>query len=102
MDFIRNSTVKIRKPHRCFACGRDFPVGTKMNCNVNADGGRIYSMYACETCEILMNEYSNYFDDACGIFYEDCVGDYLFYDDETGVKKTPEELLDDLKKGNPI
>ena len=45
--------VIIRKPHTCWGCGLQYPVGTRMQYIVSADGGEIATAYWCEVC----NEY---------------------------------------------
>ncbi|MDP2692797.1 MAG: hypothetical protein Q8O88_04125 [bacterium] len=54
MTQIYSKDVKTRKPHRCFACLRTFPEGTKMNYQTNVYDGDLYSLYTCETCIDIM------------------------------------------------
>jgi hypothetical protein len=82
--------VVTRKKHRCNACCRLFPEGTKMSVQRIANEGTIYSWYACETCDKLMGKFPDMFDDGYGEFESGCVDNYL------NKNQTPEELLYEL------
>lgn len=48
---ISSKNVKIRKPHYCFGCAREFPKSTEMQYNtVIADDDYIFNAYICPTC----------------------------------------------------
>ncbi len=91
MDIISNKIVKIRKPHRCFACGRKFEKGAMMNCQVNTYDG-IMAVYSCLTCQELMSKHSEYFkDDYDHSYPADCVRECY-----EGRDITPKQLLEKL------
>ncbi|SHN77392.1 hypothetical protein [Desulfitobacterium chlororespirans] len=56
-DILRWDTVKTRKPHKCFGCGKIYPVGTMMVNAAYADGESAWSCYWCETCREYMRRY---------------------------------------------
>ena len=93
-DILSEKIVITRKPHNCFACGRKFEIGTKMNRQVNTHEG-ICTTYTCETCQKLLGNYSEYFiDDAENVYHENCVIELLrYYEYE---EMTPEDLLKNL------
>lgn len=62
-DILRWETRKIRKPHRCFGCGKVYPPGTQMANAAYADDGSVDSCYWCETCEEYMHRYFEYGDE---------------------------------------
>jgi hypothetical protein len=62
-DILRWETRKIRKPHRCFGCGKEYPVGTEMVNSAYADGGTVSSCYWCKTCQEYMRRYFEYGDE---------------------------------------
>jgi len=53
-DFLTDKTVKTRKPHRCWGCGRTFPAGTELTLIEAVDFGDWYSSYWCPVCERVM------------------------------------------------
>ena len=89
-NILSDKFVTTRKPHRCDACGRHFPKGTKMRRQVNAEDG-ICQWYECPTCEELLGKYRGNFDDGYGMCEQFCVQDALNKDE------TPEEMLERLK-----
>lgn len=48
--------VKTRKPHNCFACGREFPKGTIMERQVVQNDKEVYTIHLCSTCQELIDE----------------------------------------------
>jgi hypothetical protein len=46
-----------RKPHRCFGCGKVYPVGSKMIDAAYTDGGRADGCHWCDTCVEYMRRY---------------------------------------------
>lgn len=92
MDILSDKIVTTRKSHKCDACGRLFPAGTKMNTQVNVYDG-IQTWRSCMTCYTLMLEFKDlFFDDVEYMYPADCVYNVL----ENG--QTPEWLLEELKK----
>ena len=49
-NYLRYNFVKIRKPHICFGCGRQFEPPSEMCSAVYRDGGTLESMYLCNVC----------------------------------------------------
>lgn len=47
---ISQKRVKTRKPHRCFGCMRQVPIGTMIQRTVSAEDGRASSAYWCDIC----------------------------------------------------
>jgi DNA-directed RNA polymerase subunit RPC12/RpoP len=89
MDILFDKEVTIKKPHRCFACGRKFEPPTKMRCQTHTYDG-IQTVYSCATCNSLMDQFRDLFYDECEMIYpEFCVSELLR---ENGVL-TPEEFL---------
>lgn len=56
---IKDKVVKIRIPHVCFGCGREFPKGTEMRYYFQYDGGGTISSYLCSTCQKVEEELIN-------------------------------------------
>lgn len=48
---IKKRAVKIRTPHVCFGCGREFSKGVEMEYSFQEDGGVVFSSYLCGTCQ---------------------------------------------------
>lgn len=48
-DIVERSLVKIKKPHVCFGCGREFKPGSKMEKSL-VTGDSPWSCYLCATC----------------------------------------------------
>jgi hypothetical protein len=88
MTVLKDKIVTIKKPRRCSACSRMFPVGTKMQVLVSVIDGDLSNWYSCETCTQLMNEHREDFADFDGMCWENCVADVLTEN------QTPEELYD--------
>jgi hypothetical protein len=70
---IRDKTVKIRKPQQCFACLRNFESGKILNTQTISNDGRIYTIYSCEICDILLSEFEAHFLDGDEGFPSGCV-----------------------------
>ena len=49
-EVIGQKTVKTRKDHVCFGCGRNFPKGTLMERSCVIDNG-LWTSYLCPTCK---------------------------------------------------
>lgn len=70
-DILRRQTVKTRKPHRCWGCGKEYPAGSEMANAAYVDGGRAFSCYWCKTCEGYMQQNFEPGDECgCGEIYE--------------------------------
>ncbi len=50
MSQISRKQVKTRSSHQCWGCGKDFPIGSSMERQTEADGGQIWSVYWCDVC----------------------------------------------------
>jgi len=94
---INRKEVKTRKQHRCHACGEVFEKSSRMTASTNVDGGDIYTLYYCEFCSELIDNWPEYFMDDM-LFYNDCVKDYIYHCCGDENIKTPRELLSLLKK----
>ena len=64
---------KSRKTHKCHGCLKPIEIGMPCLANVNVDGGEIYTLYFCKSCEDFMKEYCV----NCG----DCFDDGLYKGD---------------------
>ncbi len=51
MDIVSDKKVKTRKPHKCWGCAEDIPVGRTVTCVTSVDGGEIATVYWCDRCE---------------------------------------------------
>ena len=69
---LKNKEVKIRKPHVCFGCGREFNPPARMHYIVYVDMG-LESYYACQSCAKIIQK--------------------MRYDDEFGYGDLREEAL---------
>lgn len=49
-EVIGQKTVKTRKDHVCFGCGRNFPKGSLMERSCVVDNG-LWTCYLCPTCK---------------------------------------------------
>ena len=47
---IEIATVKTRKAHRCWGCGRDIPAGSQMQITSGVEDGRWWRTYWCQVC----------------------------------------------------
>lgn len=55
---LQNRSVVTRKPHQCFACLRDIPVGDEAQLIVQVDNGEFDRMYWCAVCSEYWNRYA--------------------------------------------
>ena len=60
MEFISNQKVKTRKPHKCWGCTEDIPVGTTAVVAVSKEDGEITSSYWCDRCDTFMNNLDSF------------------------------------------
>lgn len=61
-EVIGRRMVKIRKPHVCFGCGREFPAGSQMEKSFVVDYDP-WTCYLCTTCQkasMELNWYDEY------------------------------------------
>lgn len=86
MDILSDKIVTTRKIHRCNACERSFPIGTKMRTQVNTSDG-LQTWRECPTCHELIDKYPYLFEDYDHTCYSGCVREALQKD------QTPELLL---------
>ena len=63
MDQLTLKVVTIRKPHNCWGCTKEFPIGTEMTISVVVDQGEFSSSYWCEECNEIMNNLDDWNDD---------------------------------------
>lgn len=50
-EVIGQKTVKTRKDHVCFGCGRNFSKGTSMERSCVIDNDGIWTCFLCPTCQ---------------------------------------------------
>ena len=55
MTQLTLKTVKIRKPHKCWGCTKEYPVDTKMTYSVAVDQGEFSYSYWCEECNDFLS-----------------------------------------------
>ena len=54
MSCLKDKLVKIRKPHKCWGCGMEFPVGCILNYNVSMFEGEFCTSYWCPICSRIL------------------------------------------------
>lgn len=64
-NVIKHKTVKTKKDHKCFGCGRKFEKGSILTSVTSVDGGEISTNYWCDVC----NEYWDKFMDSEDLIY---------------------------------
>ena len=89
MKIIGEKGVVTRKKHRCSACLRVFPAGTRMRKVAVSDAG-VSTWKECPTCVELLKKDPVRFSDGFGILEYGCVDACL------DVGQTPEMLLDEM------
>lgn len=97
MYILSDKVVITRKAHRCSACLRKFPKGTKMRTQVNTNDG-LCVWRECPTCQELLSKHREHFEDD----YDHIVygGDVL---ESLEKGQTPEQLLrklDEIKQSS--
>ena len=55
-DIVERSLVKIKKPHVCFGCGREFKPGSQMEKSL-VTGDSPWSCYLCATCREVLKTF---------------------------------------------
>ena len=63
MGFIRDKTVKNRKPCQCFGCERWFPAGHEMRKVTASDESYIYTIPLCVVCSHIIDEFYRHDDE---------------------------------------
>jgi hypothetical protein len=66
---ISSKAVKTRKPHKCWGCTKEIPIGTEVARSTSVDGDRISSVYWCNTCVKYMDEHLDSWDMQDGFEY---------------------------------
>lgn len=62
MNIISSKSVTSRKPHRCWGCTDNKPIGSILQRVVCRDSGEIYNVYWCVSCWHFLIEHQNDFD----------------------------------------
>jgi len=100
MGLLREKKVKIRKEQICTFCYRKFPKGTVMRFQVNVFDGRMCSCYSCNVCDEILNSGKIEPERGCeGEYYEGSPVEETMLSNKC---KTPEELLEKIKRGEEI
>lgn len=67
MVVLQNKVVKTKKEHRCYGCNRTFDAGAMLKYIAEADSGKVYSTYWCQTCDVYWATYMDNGDEIlCG------------------------------------
>ena len=61
MNIIGQKVVKTRKPHNCWGCTKELPIGDKVEVVTSVDGGNIMTVYWCDKCQDYLDTLDNYF-----------------------------------------
>ena len=56
MEYISSKYVKIRKPHKCWGCRREFSKGEILHRVTSSDMGKISSIYWCDICNKIISQ----------------------------------------------
>ena len=51
MDLLKEKEVKTRKDHLCHGCLKIIPKNSIARSETIADGGRVYTLYMCDSCK---------------------------------------------------
>ena len=54
MTNLSGGIVTTRKPHKCWGCAQDIPVGGKVESSVSVDMGKAIRTYWCDVCLSVM------------------------------------------------
>lgn len=76
MECIAQKKVKTLKPHKCWGCCEDIPVGTSVIRTVTTEDRRISTAYWCDICYSFMSQ-MDWFDLQDGFGYgelKQCAG----------------------------
>lgn len=68
VDQLSHGTRKARKPHQCFDCHREIPIGTEYKYQTNVYEGRVYTICQHIDCADCARQYQSdrgphYYDD---------------------------------------
>jgi hypothetical protein len=55
-DTLINKQVTTRKPHHCWGCAREFPVGSVLQYTESVDAGEFGRSYWCPVCAKILPE----------------------------------------------
>lgn len=80
--------VKTRKLHTCEYCGNKIPVGSSALRESGIDEEGPFSIYACESCQLLMGEFQKWVN---ANFYE---GDIFFVQEAFAEFKQEKGIID--------
>jgi hypothetical protein len=50
MNTLSEKKIKTRKEHTCWGCVKTIPIGSNITAEVGTDGGKIATVYWCNTC----------------------------------------------------
>ena len=81
---IHWNSVKIRKPHRCFGCGKEYQSGSAMTNAAYTNNGTIHTAYWCPVCAEYMNRYFQ--------FGEECSYRDIYDNDRQGWESLKSEM----------
>ncbi len=60
MELVTQKVVKTRKPHNCWGCTLQIPIGTLIQTVTSVDGGLIVKVYWCDKCQSFMDTLDSY------------------------------------------
>ena len=66
MYVLSDKKVKIRKPHKCWGCKRQYNKGDQLQKIDTVDQGLFLSSYWCDVCDALFNQVAHDWDDGYG------------------------------------
>ncbi len=55
MDIVSHKIVKTRKPHNCWGCTKELPIGGMVQVVTSVDDNMINSVYWCDDCRDYMD-----------------------------------------------
>lgn len=64
-DMLVDKKVKLRKPCKCFGCGRAYKKGETIRKTVMVDNGEFNRTAWCEVCTAYWNKFMDYDDFIC-------------------------------------
>ncbi len=60
MNIISEKKVKTRKPHNCWGCKQQIPIGTLTQTVTSIDGASMSTVYWCDKCQAFMDTLDSY------------------------------------------
>lgn len=57
MEIVAEKKVKTRKSHNCWGCTDEYPAGSEMKAVTCTDGGKIETIYWCNTCDSYLRKH---------------------------------------------